>query len=259
MENSDILVVVPSYKRADVLSKYTYKWLSISDASYIILIRPDQLEDYKGLNNIVVLPENIDGLGYALKYAKDYASSHGYGYIFKVDDDVRGFKRLRRSTSNSDRTIQYAENFNRVLKVSSEILNKGYKGINFPYSNEQFSSNDPPIQPFKGKAQTCYIIDTELYAPGEYTATEDYTVQLTLFKSGAPYAKFYEYAIDLGIPVFGGTGGIQALDRQAMSNKEAEIIAREYPEAVIVYKNKTGLHEIDMRKTREAYNKLNSK
>lgn len=252
-----ILIFVPSKNRVEIFEKYTFRWLK-ELMDYKVFLEPQDVEAYKTLGlddeNIVVLPENNQGLGYSLSKVKQYAEDNSYDAVWKIDDDIKSF--IRKGTketglSEEERTYARADAFRDALRVVEDVLSKKPQvgAIGFPYSFQQWQT-EKNIDLDK-KLQTSYIVRTNLFSPKpEISTQEDYYAYIRVRMAGYHSARINVFGLDLGVEVGGGTGGLQDFDRATMSETEKELIKQEFPN--IVFKKKADRAwgwEVDFKKS----------
>lgn len=89
-----ILIAIPSKARYDRIMKYTAGWLTGSNLNWKVFIEPREIPFYKQVlepSHLASIGENDKGMHFVLNKIGDYARRHGYRYIFKIDDDCKGF------------------------------------------------------------------------------------------------------------------------------------------------------------------------
>lgn len=222
-----ILLAIPSKARAETLKKYTYQWLSLLSESvdWKIFVEPQDLGEYSGIQNLVPLPENNQGLGYAKSFIKSYAERHGYDFIFKLDDDIRGFTDFRKKRTPIETRWFIEKNLPLWLKCFENYKDLG--AIAFPYSFEMYERK--LWEPTK-RVQTAYIVRTSmLYDNPNCSVFEDFATGLHIFVRGGRIMRYCMAGIDCGVKVGGGSGGHQSFDRRAKAELEVPILRSIYP------------------------------
>lgn len=222
-----ILVAVPSKNRAEELVKYTYSWLSKVeglDIDYRIFVEPQDYDSY-GVDNLVNIGQNDQGLFFVKQFIYDYALENGYDAIFKVDDDVRGWTNYRAKQGPEDS----AKTFIKIIEESVKQFNKHpeIKAVGFPYSFQMFSQFEWAKS---NRLQTCYLVRTESFSPKEGVSVfEDFYTALRIRVNGGMILRYGLSGIDLGNGVGKGKGGLQMFDRDELAKKEIEIMKELYP------------------------------
>lgn len=240
-----ILFAIPSKNRVEILKKYTYQWLRLMDFDWKIFVEPQDMEKYAEFDNLISLPENNQGLGYAKKFIKQYATENGYDLIFKIDDDIKCFTDFRKRTT-PEHTAILLEDF-----IEDEVMFEFSKheilgAIAFPYSFHMFEKSQ--WKPAK-KLQTCYITRTEFFTNDKYdfTVFEDFAVGLDILVHGSKIMKYGLIGQELGVEVGKGTGGLQDFSRKILAEKDAEQLRKMYPPINFKKVDKPWEIEPDMR------------
>jgi hypothetical protein len=225
-----ILIAVPSKNRVDILQKNAWPWLRLLDpAKYEvkIFVEPQDTQIYHCHfpSNIISIPYNNKGLGYAKLAMKNYAFSNGYDVVFKVDDDVEGFSNYR-DTRTPEETAAWLNEYHEVFVKAFSKKDLGV--IAFPYSFQMFEKGKG-VKPTK-RVQTAYLCrnDYMSYLP-EISVFEDFTVGLHCLVDGKRILLFDNCGIQMGVKVGGGTGGHQSFDRKEQAYKEIDLMRQLYP------------------------------
>ena len=91
----DVLIAIPSKARYDRIENYTSGWLKNSTFVWKVFVEPDEVPLYKrvvGSEHLVNIGDRNRGLAFSMNKIGAYAKKHGYKYIFKIDDDCKGFE-----------------------------------------------------------------------------------------------------------------------------------------------------------------------
>jgi len=94
MDFSNVLIAIPSKARYDRILKYTAGWLINSPFTWKVFVEPHELALYRRVipgKNLVVIPEQNQGMHAVMNRMGEYAKLHKFDYILKIDDDCRGF------------------------------------------------------------------------------------------------------------------------------------------------------------------------
>lgn len=223
------LIYIPTKNRVEILKKNTFPWvLLVKHADVCFTIEPQDMDQYSFLppENVLPLEENDQGLGYANEVVKRFAGEKGYEYIFKIDDDVKGFTQWRKVLATSE---EIAEHVDAVIEEAENSFkeHENLKAITFPYSFQLFEEKDWELTK---RVQTAYIVRTgDYYATKDLSVFEDFAVGISILVKGGKIALNTRVGIDLGVPVGGGTGGHQSFDRYKRSVEDAFKLRKLYP------------------------------
>lgn len=232
MVNSKVLIAIPSKRRAEIFYSNTYQWaprLPMSIEVVVFLERED-MEAYQNITlNKVTLPKSNQGLGYAKEQIKAYAERGGFEYIFKVDDDIKGWTDFRQRLD----PIDSAAAIRSVIEtcVAEMEAHPEIAGVSFPYAFQMFE----PYRFKKSKrVQTCYIFRTkDFHANQAISVHEDFAQGLDSIVKGKVVLCYGMTGMVLGVKVGGdkgdSTGGHQALDRAADAMKAMAPLQKIYP------------------------------
>lgn len=220
-----ILIAIPSKDRVDIFKRNAWQWLIYTGLEYKVFIEPQDQEKYKGLVDIVIMDKNNQGLGYAKQCIKQYAQQNGYDFIFKVDDDVRGFTNYRKKLPPQEAgqwLAQVIEDIKQAFEQYPEI-----KAVGFPYSFEMYEKKHWEVTK---RLQTAYIVRTQDFHvnPG-ISVFEDFAAALSIIAGGGIVMRYGLAGIDMGVKVGGGTGGHQSFDRFEQAKKELDLLRKIYP------------------------------
>lgn len=220
-----LLVAIPSKNRVSTLEKYTWTWAKTLKFDVRVFVEPQDYESYLAIipeANLVKISDNNRGLGFVKKEMQNYAKENGYDVVFKLDDDTTGmvWKRKKMDTESIEKIL--AE-LNQQFDVQKHI-----GAIAFPYSFQMFDIETTMTR--AKKVQSSYLVRTELLCTEyEFSVFEDFSVALNAIAKGFTVAKFNLMGQVQGVPVGGGTGGIQDFDRSELALKEAELLRKIYP------------------------------
>ena len=76
------IVAIPSKNRPQNIEKFVLPFMSRLNLDFAIFVEPQDYENYKQFPNVVQMPENNKGLGYATMFAKKYAEQNNYDLYF---------------------------------------------------------------------------------------------------------------------------------------------------------------------------------
>lgn len=244
-----VLLAIPSKNRAEILSKYTLKWLLALplELEWRVFVEPQDYEQYTKIVDparLVQIADNDRGLSFSKGIIKLYAQEHGYDFVFKLDDDVRGFTDFRKTCTPQET----ADLLVRVLG-ELEVYFKEYPklgAVSFPYRNEMFL--DGLAQKKVKRLQTCYLVRTHLlYSNPRLKVFEDFANGLYVLTNGYSIVQWYRVGIDLGVEVGKGTGGLQSFDRVALAQESFDVLREIYPPLLFKRVEKPWKIEPDLR------------
>lgn len=240
-----ILIAVPSKNRVETLKKYTLSWLrlvnelpDLSDeydwkifvepqdfSKYSELFEASGVDDLSGL--LVDIRQNDKGLGYAKNFIMEYALDNGYELVLKLDDDVKGFTKMRVGPKTEEESaLNFVWMCNKVVPIFQNHRNLG--AVAFPYGNELYDMTDTFTK--TKRLQTSYFIKPELFAVNpDINVFEDFATGLNVLVKNFAMLKYNWAGQVLGVKVGGGTGGHQAYDRKVQAYKEVELLRAIYP------------------------------
>jgi hypothetical protein len=88
-------VYIPSKGRAT--TGQTARFLRAAGIPFLLVVESDDREAYAaeyGLESVLVLPEDGQGLSYARNFCKDHATASGVKRHWQIDDNVKGVRRM---------------------------------------------------------------------------------------------------------------------------------------------------------------------
>ena len=213
------LVFIPSKGRPNNISKFVEPFMNRLGLEYRIFVEPQESAAYP-FKNVVVLDKDNGGLGYSDSFAKRYAEQNGYDLVFKIDDDVTGIGEIE----NDIHEIIKAFN---IPKVGAVV---------FPYSFEWYAKTEKLFSRKNKRAQTCYIIRTNLFRPSHEISTFEDFYQYLLMRNDGYDTLFCSRHLIECVPVGQGKGGLQLFDRSAQALKEINIFKSIDPTIAVVSK-----------------------
>ena len=223
------LSAIPTKGRVDTITRNTLSWLYKTKYDWKLFIEPQEKTTYLRLypmleNRLVVLPENNQGLMYALGQIREYAKAHRYDLIFKLDDDVKGWYDASRKRSK----IPVIE-FERAIERSAFLMrtDNTVGGVSFPYSHQMFDVDEEWSS--KGRFQSCYIVRTSLlyYNPNVRVFT-DFSNYVHIRSLGMHVARYNYIGMDIQ-PVAQYAGGLQMLDRSSFYEESIKALRADFP------------------------------
>lgn len=235
-----LLALIPSKNRALRLEAMTGAWLFDSGVDYKILVEPQDEEQYKKFDNLLVLPENDKGLDYSLWHGKKYAEENGYDVIFKIDDDIAGWsptydkRDLFGYGTPNERIRTNTERFQMIMEEIEEPLKDArIGGISFPYRFEHWHTKR--WQAVNWRFQTCYVVKLECFKPNPETGYfgsmwQDFRDFLVVRSMDKVVLRYGRYAMDTDVA--SGEGGFEAMytgRTQEQYKQVIETFRKEFP------------------------------
>lgn len=157
----------------------TAKTLSEQNIQFVIVVEPDELQQYKEQNpncNFLILPQNNFGLSNVRNYILNYAKSKGEDFFWMIDDDVTSFY-TRQGT-------KLFKNVEQAFTISEALLNNKVGQIAMEYRQFAWSANKDFIE--NSYADVCVCINTNVHARyrNEVLLKEDRDFTMQIIKSG---------------------------------------------------------------------------
>lgn len=211
MSLKKLIAVVPSKGRPKRLTKNALPFVQSLGIDFMIVVEPQDLDKYKaaGVENLFVLKENDQGLGYAMKNATERAKTIGYEAIFKIDDDVKAIGEVKED----------------LPKIAEALLSfEKVAAISFPYAFEWYAITPKNLFTRVNKRiQTCYIIKIEqTYYREDVSTFEDFWQFLNIRNNHKDVLYCSKHGIECAA-VGSGEGGLQDFDRSKMAKKEINL------------------------------------
>ena len=223
---SDLITVIPSKGRPDLLSSKVLSWLVFSKYPYKVFIEEQEYDDYRRVlspENIEVIPKSNQGLGYVKYYMSLWLSASDYEFAFKLDGDVR---LRRRGALQAPDAI--ALDFDRAIVHSLDAFHKypDVVAVGFPYRWELWD-----VRRWVGmnsRLQTCFIARTDYFVGDPRISTfEDFHNYLHIRSQNKMTLRYGLIGIDTDVGK--GAGGLQSFDRHKMALTEVEVLREIYP------------------------------
>lgn len=230
MANNKILLAIPSKNRVRTLQHFTFPWINETTVGDIkIFVEPQDYEKYEARfleSMLVSLSENDQGLGFAKEEIKRYAISGGYDYIFKIDDDIRGFMDFRKNLKLPEAKALFFDQMTTYLVKTLEKHEK-LKCICFPYDFELYEKQEWEKT---RRVMSAYLCKTEAFhADRRLSVFEDWGQGISILANNGEVLKYGLTGQDMGVEVGKGTGGHQDFDRAAKALQEVAILREIYP------------------------------
>lgn len=222
-----ILIAVPSKNRATLYKVSTFKILNGSGLNYKCFVEPQDQSDYYYEDNLIVLPENNKGLGYAKVQIQKYAIDNGYDYIFKMDDDCIALAMANEKLRGTAGTYNSTERLIRLLdSCTKKILEDSAIGlITFPYRNELYPNL--PAWQTNARAQSNYIVKSNLMF-FEADRFEDFATYIHVRLSGEKVLRFNKFGFSMR--KMGYTeGGFQSFQIKSIVQKTTDELKQNFP------------------------------
>lgn len=251
-----LLIAVPSKARPDLFKERTYAMLTeYAEHDWLVFVEPQDYDAYvtAGIDrkHIYELEANNKGLGYAKDTIQRFALEHEYDYVFKMDDDVKGFG------YGTAHKID-PSNLPSLLRTVDKLVTKEPK-IDAIRLSGNFDVAFDKTSVSKAFRVSCnYFIKPELLTGGKYTAIEDEYQSLILLRDGRNILRvaFTQDMTEIGKL----DGGIQALasgdERKIRQGHEFELLLKELPWLVLKETDKYEgvLYQVDWRATKKQRN-----
>lgn len=119
-------IYIPSKERANISTTTTL--LNTAGLSYFIVVEPQDFDKYKDVyENVLMLPENSMGLGYARNFIKAHSEQNGDAYHWQLDDDI---KKIRRRIDGKNIEIDISTAMREVEDYVDRFTNVAISGLN---------------------------------------------------------------------------------------------------------------------------------
>lgn len=224
-----ILVAVPTKGRVDTITKNTLSWLWKTKYDWKLFVEPQEKATYLRLypmlaDKLVVLPEDNQGLMYAIGRIKAYAMAHRYNAVFKLDDDVKGWYGATRKRSKTP-----VQDFERVVDdvLTAMSVDQTIGGVSFPYSHQMFDVEGKWAD--SGRFQSCYIVRSSLiYHNPNVRVFTDFSNYVHIRSLGMSVKRYKWLGMDIQ-PVAQYAGGLQMLDRASFYEDSIKALKADFP------------------------------
>ena len=224
-----LVAVVCSKNRVKELSTSALPFVKSLGVDYFIVVEPQEKEAYLKvveLDKLIVLEKSNQGLGYALKSAKEEVLKRGYDAIFKIDDDVRGLLNIDGVSIKKDlpKICQALEKFPTAAAVC------------FPYDFEWYAAENKLFSRINKRIQTCYIIKVKhAFYDKRVSTFEDFWQFLNIRNHNLDTLYCHKYLIHCK-PVGKAKGGLQDFDRSKLALKEINLFKQIDPSVQVIEK-----------------------
>lgn len=232
-----LLVAVLSKGRYKTIFKHTLRWLPRVGYDVRIFVEPQEIQAYRDQAKIgnmenytdlrddqfIDIQQNDQGLSYVKGFIKDYATEHGYELVFKMDDDIHRFSTHGKNKSDDEMLKDFIFMVGECRKTFG--MYPDVAAIGFGYRNELYELKK--WSAINARLQTAYLIRTEWLQSG-FNTFEDFA-QYIYIRAGNKVTLRYGLVgldcADVGV----NKGGLQAFDRKAQAQEEAERLKLIYP------------------------------
>lgn len=247
MENSRVFIAVPSKRRGEIFRKNTWEWLQHVNCDWGVFLEG---EDYISPEYAFIpkekrffLVDSNRGLGYSKTMIRQHADAKEYEFVFKVDDDIRGWTNFRKSLKGEEAAKQFEKNLEACLATFD--ISRDVAVISFPYSFQMFEQFD--WKPVK-RVQTAYITRREFFhVNSNISVCEDFATGLYAITKNKWVLQYGMSGMQLGVEVGGGEGGLQSFDRSERMLKEIDLLREIYPPLKFRKVDKSWKYEPDLR------------
>lgn len=228
-----LLIAIPSKGRPYKIGSQTLKWLTKCDlpdwVEWKVFVEPQEKVYYKqtvGKENIIVLPEKDQGIGYSKCIANEYAVVNGFGLIMYMDDDVSGFIDSRKKMEHASEVF-----VNLLEDIIPDFTTYPDLGLVRFISSKKFYFEGSSTKKYLYKnpgGWGCQIlrVDINKMHPS-YTHYEDTALQLWVMNQGY-YSLMYGKA-GIAVKVYTNPGGFQTRDRRKDAEDAVAAIDKHFP------------------------------
>lgn len=262
-----ILIAVPSKNRwrENEIQRKTLAWLIYTKYDYRIFVEPQDYNYYNSIigikDKVVDIGENDRGIGFAKIKIQQYAEKYGFDYVFKLDDDIIGWRDpanrgLGRSAPKRSKEYRCKVLFEPIIERSLEMFKEMGElvgGVTIPYGNEMREYDSDKIWIGVNKRlQCCYIIRTDLFCSKhslEFNTFVDFLDFVYLIKSGFKTLTYGQTGIEYD-GIGNRPGGLQDNNRLIRSLHTMSVAKKVYPDLVWKKVNKIWKFEPDFSKTK---------
>jgi hypothetical protein len=226
----EVLSVVPSKGRAELLSDRTLSWLCLTKYPFYIFVEPQDYEAYQKTvpsESLIKLDMDDQGLGYAKWFIEKWISRHEDlkgAAVFKLDDDIRGWNE-RGAPSSPEKS---AKLFERAIAAGLGAFSKypDVAAICFPYRWELYEPKQ--WSSLNSRLQSAYLIRARYFKGNPKISTfEDFYNYLWLRSLNKLTLRYGLIGLDNDVGK--AAGGMQSFDRRAMAPEELKIFREIYP------------------------------
>lgn len=232
-----MLVAIPSKGRSDTIFKRTMRWVCRTGFDVKVFVEPQEIETYReaardanhnnwtNINdqNFVDIGKDNGGLSHAKKFIKEYAISHNYDLVFRLDDDVLRFSGRGKNKPDDLMLIEFAAMVGKCRVTFGKYPDVA--AIGFGYRNELYEPKE--WAGINMRLQTCYIIKPEYIADG-FECFDDFADYVNIRKQNKVTLRYGLLGIDAA-DVGKNGGGLQMFDREELANQDIAKLREIYP------------------------------
>lgn len=224
----NVLVACPSKDRTALFEANTYSWIKQTQTKWMVFVEPQCKDKYHfvGGDKLITISQSNKGLGFVKKCIQDYAKAQGFEFVFKVDDDIKGW--IGKNRGGLKRELS-ASIFEEAIKDGLEAFAKypDVVAISYPYRNEMYTIKQWTA--INQRIQTCYLIRTEwMFGDESFSTFEDFATYIKIRVNNGVVLRYGWAAIDAQ-DVGKTTGGLQDFNRSELALKELELLRNIYP------------------------------
>lgn len=225
-----LLIAVPSKGRAELFKKRTWRWLPDLGYDYQVFVEPQELEEYRQITpQAINLGFNDRGLWYCKQIIQNYAKSHHYDIVFKMDDDIFWWSSGEGKRNHASTLEALGKAIPACLDIFTRNAQVGAIGFNYAiFMHQKYSDNWSINQ----RLQTAYMVRTDsMYVRENVSTFEDYYTGLMIWLNGGYTLRCNLAGIQMSGTKLTGIdgGGLQMFDRGKMAAQEIEIMRQVYP------------------------------
>lgn len=246
-------VCVPSKGRPN-LETYD-KFLSLMNKDNVyIFVEPQDYDLYKfweGKINIVQLPENNQGIGYARSRILCYMKNHEFDVVIMCDDNIKHFEqRGEFLTAKNYYKLVPVENHALMFENIAKICHTQYSqlGISFSPSNWTY------VDYFKENCRIWAVFAINLNAIDDINFDEkvgigeDFDFTIRLIQAGKRVAVWYGYCFDKVMAENKGGGNKHLYDNVERTKEQSQYLVNKHGTGIceLTFNDKHKIYEVDV-------------
>lgn len=235
MSVKPLVICVPSKARPEIFKKRTLSILVHTKVPWFVFVEPQDYSSYKEAipkeyhSNIIRLELNDQGLGYSLRDIKNYALSHRYEFVWKMDDDISHWYQSSRVIDKTHQGV-ILDGMKGLLTEAKEVLGEALGGLSFP--SKFFHNNWDDFTHVNKMLEGMYIIKSkDWFIPNSLKGYhEEFVASAYLLSIGKITLRVGRYCWDADFSSF--SGGLQSFDRTTEQDNDFKVLEKEFPELV---------------------------
>lgn len=232
----NVVSIIPSKGRPDLLSSTTLSWLCLSRYDWLVVVEPAEAADYLRVvpqDRMLILDKNNQGLGYAKAFIRHYLASSHYDVAMKLDDDIKTLH----DRGSRKAPMECAAAYDRAVQHGLQAFEKypDVAAIGYPYRNELYELKQ--WASLNTRLQTMYLVRKEWWVGDPRVSTfEDFHNYLVIRAANKMTLRYGLLGVDNDVGEAGG--GLQSFDRFRLAEAEVAVLREIYP--AIVFKRVEG-------------------